>query len=190
MAAATKGNHGGRPKVIDDDMLLFARALKDKGVPVPEIAKKLTIKTGKNTGQHPSANGCSVVPRGRICASSPSDGPRRHDPGGTDHRNLVGHRPCRGPRTAPSPTADGLRHGPPHGVHRRPRRGRWPRVLALDVTDEESMRAAVEAVEADHGPVGVLVDEAGYGEFGTVEETDPDDVRRRQSSPTSWGSRA
>ncbi|WP_419796097.1 recombinase family protein [Streptomyces mexicanus] len=54
VTAATKGNHGGRPKVIDDDMLLFARALKDKGVPVPEIAKKLTIKTGKNAGQHPS----------------------------------------------------------------------------------------------------------------------------------------
>lgn len=53
-AAANKGNHGGRPKVIDDDMLLFARALKDKGVPVPSIAKKLTIKTGKNAGQHPS----------------------------------------------------------------------------------------------------------------------------------------
>ncbi|WP_413806290.1 hypothetical protein [Streptomyces sp. OE57] len=35
-------------------MLLFARALKDKGVPVPEIAKKLTIKTGKSAGQHPS----------------------------------------------------------------------------------------------------------------------------------------
>ena len=33
---------------------LFARALKDKGVPVPEIAQKLTIKTGKNSGRHPS----------------------------------------------------------------------------------------------------------------------------------------
>ncbi|SBW23069.1 hypothetical protein FDG2_3529 [Candidatus Protofrankia californiensis] len=28
--------------------------LKDKGVPVPEIAKKLTIKTGKNAGKSPS----------------------------------------------------------------------------------------------------------------------------------------
>ena len=54
VTAAAKGNHGGRPKVIDDDMLTFARALKDKGTPVPEIAKKLTIKTGKNAGQHPS----------------------------------------------------------------------------------------------------------------------------------------
>ncbi|MCX3291839.1 recombinase family protein [Streptomyces sp. NEAU-H22] len=52
--AASKGNHGGRPKVIDDDMLIFAVALKDKGVPVPEIAKKLTIKTGKNAGRSPS----------------------------------------------------------------------------------------------------------------------------------------
>src|SRR6266566_5418877 len=54
-AAAAHGNHGGRPKVIDDDMLTFAIALKDKGVPVPEIAKKLTIKAGKNAGKNPPA---------------------------------------------------------------------------------------------------------------------------------------
>lgn len=54
MTAAAKGHHGGRPKVIDDDSLLFARALKDKGISVPEIAKKLTIKTGKNAGKSPS----------------------------------------------------------------------------------------------------------------------------------------
>jgi DNA invertase Pin-like site-specific DNA recombinase len=53
-AAAARGNHGGRPKVIDDDNVLFARALRDKGVPMPDIVKKLTIKTGKNAGQHPS----------------------------------------------------------------------------------------------------------------------------------------
>lgn len=34
--------------------ITFALALKDKGVPVPEIAKKLTIKTGKNEGKNPS----------------------------------------------------------------------------------------------------------------------------------------
>ncbi|PBC72364.1 DNA invertase Pin-like site-specific DNA recombinase [Streptomyces sp. 2321.6] len=54
VAAAAKGNHGGRPKVIDDDMLLFAQALRAKGTPVPEIAKKLVIKTGKNAGKNPS----------------------------------------------------------------------------------------------------------------------------------------
>lgn len=50
-AAAARGNHGGRPVVIDPDSLLFARVLRDAGTPVPEIAKKLTIKTGKNAGE-------------------------------------------------------------------------------------------------------------------------------------------
>jgi len=53
-AAAAKGNHGGRPKVIDDDTLIFTRALRHQGTPMPEIAEMLTIKTGKNAGGHPS----------------------------------------------------------------------------------------------------------------------------------------
>ena len=53
------------------------------------------------------------------------------------------------------------------------------RTLALDVTQEKSMRAAVEAVEAEHGTVGILVNNAGYGEYGTVEEADLDAVRRQ-----------
>lgn len=52
--AAAKGNHGGRPKVIDEDMLTFAQALRAKGVPVPEVAAKLTITSGKNAGKRPS----------------------------------------------------------------------------------------------------------------------------------------
>jgi NAD(P)-dependent dehydrogenase (short-subunit alcohol dehydrogenase family) len=51
------------------------------------------------------------------------------------------------------------------------------RTLALDVTDEESMRAAVEQVERDHGGVGVLVNNAGYSQSGTIEEVDLDTVR-------------
>jgi hypothetical protein len=43
-----------RAVVIDEDDVLFARALRDKGTPMPDIVKKLTIKTGKNAGQHPS----------------------------------------------------------------------------------------------------------------------------------------
>ncbi|GAB3207805.1 recombinase family protein [Nocardia tengchongensis] len=54
LIAASRGNHGGRPKVIDDDSLTFALALKVRGVAVPDIATKLTIKTGKNAGKHPS----------------------------------------------------------------------------------------------------------------------------------------
>jgi NADP-dependent 3-hydroxy acid dehydrogenase YdfG len=51
------------------------------------------------------------------------------------------------------------------------------RTLTLDVTSEESMAAAVRAVEEEHGRVGVLVNNAGYGEYGTIEETDLDKVR-------------
>jgi NAD(P)-dependent dehydrogenase (short-subunit alcohol dehydrogenase family) len=38
--------------------------------------------------------------------------------------------------------------------------------LALDVTDEASMRAAVAAVEAEHGSIGALVNNAGYSQSG------------------------
>src|SRR5438132_3079020 len=41
--------------------------------------------------------------------------------------------------------------------------------LALDVTDETSMRAAVETVSQAHGAVGVLVNNAGYSQSGAVE---------------------
>ncbi len=53
------------------------------------------------------------------------------------------------------------------------------RTLALDVTDEKSMRTAVEAVQNEHGAIGALVNNAGYGEYGTIEETDLDGVRRQ-----------
>ena len=38
-AAAARGNHGGRSKVLDEDDVLFARALRDKGTPMPGTAK-------------------------------------------------------------------------------------------------------------------------------------------------------
>ncbi len=53
------------------------------------------------------------------------------------------------------------------------------RTLALDVTDEQSMRAAVSAVEDAEGAVGVLVNNAGYSLSGAVETLDLDDVRRQ-----------
>ena len=51
--------------------------------------------------------------------------------------------------------------------------------LALDVTDEASMAAAVARVVADHGAVGVLDNNAGYALQGTIEETDLAEVRRQ-----------
>jgi NAD(P)-dependent dehydrogenase (short-subunit alcohol dehydrogenase family) len=51
------------------------------------------------------------------------------------------------------------------------------RTLALDVTSEESMLAAVRAVEAEHGHVELLVNNAGYALQGPVEECSLDAVR-------------
>jgi short-subunit dehydrogenase len=51
------------------------------------------------------------------------------------------------------------------------------RTLPLDVTDDASMTAAVAEVESAHGQVDVLVNNAGYGEYGTIEETPMDRVR-------------
>jgi NAD(P)-dependent dehydrogenase (short-subunit alcohol dehydrogenase family) len=51
------------------------------------------------------------------------------------------------------------------------------RTLSLDVTDEASMVAAVRAVEAEAGPVGVLVNNAGYSQSGAVESVPMERVR-------------
>jgi NAD(P)-dependent dehydrogenase (short-subunit alcohol dehydrogenase family) len=53
------------------------------------------------------------------------------------------------------------------------------RPLALDVCDEASMRAAVQAVEAEHGAVGILINNAGYGSEGPVEEVSMAEARRQ-----------
>jgi NAD(P)-dependent dehydrogenase (short-subunit alcohol dehydrogenase family) len=53
------------------------------------------------------------------------------------------------------------------------------KTLALDVTDEESMRAAVSAVEEAEGAVGALVNNAGYSQSGAVETVPLEDVRRQ-----------
>jgi NAD(P)-dependent dehydrogenase (short-subunit alcohol dehydrogenase family) len=53
------------------------------------------------------------------------------------------------------------------------------RTLPLDVTDEDSMRAAVEEVERAEGVIGALVNNAGYSQSGAVEIVALDDVRRQ-----------
>jgi NADP-dependent 3-hydroxy acid dehydrogenase YdfG len=52
------------------------------------------------------------------------------------------------------------------------------RTLALDVTDEASMKAAVDQVIAD-GPLGALVNNAGYSQSGAIESVDMDSIRRQ-----------
>lgn len=65
----------------------------------------------------------------------------------------------------------------PHALHSL--RDAGARTLALDVTDDESMLHAVALVERDHGSVGALVNNAGFGQSGAVEEVPVDAVRRQ-----------
>ncbi len=51
------------------------------------------------------------------------------------------------------------------------------RTLALDVLDRGSMETAVRAIEADHGAVGGLVNNAGYAVSGAIEAVSIDAVR-------------
>lgn len=53
-AAARKGNHGGRPPVITDDMLHTVPRRRAKGESVDSIRPDLLIPTGKRKGRNPS----------------------------------------------------------------------------------------------------------------------------------------
>ena len=53
------------------------------------------------------------------------------------------------------------------------------RPLALDVTDAESMRAGIEGVIATTGRIDVLVNNAGYGSYGAIEDVSQEEAKRQ-----------
>jgi NAD(P)-dependent dehydrogenase (short-subunit alcohol dehydrogenase family) len=70
-----------------------------------------------------------------------------------------------------------------HATARRPESiedlaKRGAKTHALDVTDEKSMSSAVKEVEED-GPIGALVNNAGYSQSGAIETIPMDSVRRQ-----------
>ncbi len=57
--------------------------------------------------------------------------------------------------------------------------GQGIRVLGLDITDEASVTAGIEQIIATAGPVDVLVNNAGYGSYGSVEDVPLAEARRQ-----------
>ena len=53
------------------------------------------------------------------------------------------------------------------------------KLLALDVTDEDSMESAVATVVDRHGAVGALVNNAGYSQSGAIEDLPMESIRRQ-----------
>jgi NAD(P)-dependent dehydrogenase (short-subunit alcohol dehydrogenase family) len=51
--------------------------------------------------------------------------------------------------------------------------------IVLDVTDEAAIGPVVSRIEHEIGPIAVLVNNAGYGHEGLVEETSMEDFRRQ-----------
>src|ERR1700744_1173807 len=52
-------------------------------------------------------------------------------------------------------------------------------VIALDVTDDASMVTAVDQIIREQGRIDVLINNAGYGQFGALEDVPMDEGRRQ-----------
>ena len=52
-------------------------------------------------------------------------------------------------------------------------------VLSMDVTDEKSMTSVVGQIVAREGSIDILINNAGYGLYGAIEEVPLDDARRQ-----------
>lgn len=65
--------------------------------------------------------------------------------------------------------ADAMRPLAESGVH----------AFAMDVTDDASMTLGIERILADEGRIDVLINNAGYGSYGAVEDVPIDEGRRQ-----------
>lgn len=59
-------------------------------------------------------------------------------------------------------------------------------VLAMDVTDDATMVSGIETIMRQHGRIDVLINNAGYGQYGAIEDV-PMDLARRQMEVNLFG---
>ncbi len=67
-----------------------------------------------------------------------------------------------------------------YGTSRHPGQeatGSWPRLITMDVDDDESVAAAVEEVVQAQGQLDVVVNNAGFGIAGAVEDTSIEEAK-------------
>jgi len=52
-------------------------------------------------------------------------------------------------------------------------------LVAMDVTDEKSIARVVDSIVSKHGAVDILVNAAGYGSYGAIEDVPMEEARRQ-----------
>ena len=51
--------------------------------------------------------------------------------------------------------------------------------IAMDITKDEEIVSAVQRVTADHGAIDILINDAGYGSYGAIEDVPIEEARRQ-----------
>lgn len=58
--------------------------------------------------------------------------------------------------------------------------------LRLDVTDESSINEAVQTIIQNEGRIDVLINNAGYGSYGAIEDVSLDEAKRQFEVNLFW----